>query len=69
MNECPTCGLPLVWSTLYERMNCAVYGTHPAVVPNVRRTPSPLILEACRFSMSPGAVRQRRHVNHLRAVS
>ena len=28
MSDCPTCGLPMVWSTDRERTWCAVYGDH-----------------------------------------
>lgn len=29
--ECSTCGGPTVWSHTYQRVWCAVYGTHPRI--------------------------------------
>lgn len=32
MADCPTCGLPMVWSEDHERVWCAVYGDHRPTV-------------------------------------
>lgn len=59
MNDCSTCGAPMVWSLDHCEMRCAVYGAHDSP------QPSPLILEACRYSDSRGG----RYRTRLRAVS
>lgn len=55
MNDCPTCGYPMVWSDDHRRPICCVWGDHLA----------PLATTPARFIQPSDTDTERR----LRAVS
>jgi hypothetical protein len=60
MNDCPTCGYPLVWSDDLARVRCSIYGDHPEQHPVGVCECSSCVLERARWA---------RRKARLRAVS